>query len=386
MSSGRSLPATVDPYDHAAPENQLPVHRADERKLAMRTALGALVLDSGSEFVALARASGIPAERLVLELTTVARMRPEILRCTRDSIMTFLLDVATTGLAIGSEVYPVPIKHNRGRPNEELRLEAWPSYQGLRTLAIATGAVRDIWAQVVYTGDDFVFARAPIPHVARHNEGEHFGDMTHARAVYASAVFPGGVVRSVLLSKERIDELRARNRGDTTKADSPWVTHPEQMWQAKATKVLAKTLPRNPRLAHLIRMEERLEGVAAPPARAAIGDGSSTDAREGPAGAASADEDLPPDEPEVEMPGAPMALGAAEALLVQLQGGRQRRLGELRNRGLESVRAWARKRLEEDPESRPLQRIAEGCTVLLEARADGRAKEPPSTRADAPAA
>lgn len=371
-----------DPYDHTHPENRLAPHQLQPRALAMQDKIGQLLLGNGSEFAAIARAAGMPAESLVLELLSVARKKPDIRKCTEESIMTFAFDAAKLGLQIGTEVDPVPVNHGQGRDRHQ-RLEAWVNYKGHRTLAIATGAVRDIWAEVVYEGDHFEMERAPVPLVRSHREGPHFGDMKKAIGVYATAIFPGGRTRSIYLSREKVEAFKKKNRGDTDKATSPWQSHPEAMWKAKAIKVFAKELPQNPRLAYLFRMEERAEALEAPAALPALASGPvATDLEEIPGGAPPALQ--PPAEVEVKVEVEPeeMSVGVANAVLITMQGGAARMLSELRSSALERVRDWARRGLDQDPTADRLARIATACSVVLQARQDGRAIEPTKVEAN----
>jgi phage RecT family recombinase len=343
--------------------------KVDEHALALRSKLGKILLTGQSEFKVIATAAGIPAERLVLELISVARKKPEILACTEDSIMTFMFDAAKLGLMIGRGVFPVPVKN---RKRGTVSLEAWVGYKGGKELAMTSGAIRDCWAFVVFEGDLYEKELAPVPRVVNHVPGPNAGNMAKAIEVYGTALLPGAgnQTRSVFLSREAVEKLRKKNRGDTTAPDSPWVTSTEDMWKAKAILQLTKDMPQNPRLAHLQALTARFE---LDPAREVQ---PAPDAAALPAGSPVEEEELPA-EPVEET----MSLGKAGAITVTLQGGETRMLSELRNSGLESVRSWARKKLEADEENPSLLRIAEGCTVLLDARAAGTLREPPKKAA-----
>lgn len=347
--------------------------RVNELEQARKTELGKFLLSNQSEFFAIAKAAQIPAERLVLELMSVARKKPEIMKCTEASIMTFMLDAAKLGLTIGRGVFPVPVNHGKGR-DQEKRLEAWVGYKGSKELAMGSGAIRDCFAFVVFEGDDYVFEKAPVPRVVRHKDGPHTGDMRFALKVYATLLFPFGQTRSLELSKEKVEELRKKNRGDTTAGSSPWVTSTEDMWKAKALLQITKDLPQTPRLKAMHEVMERqgemdpAREVQPAPDTAALPAGSPAEAEPG-------FEDPPVDEPKV------MSYGEAEVVLVTLTGGAKRMLREFRSERLEELRTWARKKLDEEPENGSLQRIAEGATVVLDARAAGTAKEPPKKAA-----
>lgn len=367
MTAPKLLPP-ADPYDHTDERNHLAVHRPNERALAENSKLGAMLLGKQSEFAAVAKAAGLPAERLVLELVAVARKNPAILECTEDSIMTFMFDAAKLGLTIGRGVFPVPVNNRRANGGRgEKRLEAWVGYKGSKELAMTTGAIRDCWAEIHFEGDVFEFERAPVPVVRRHVSGPHFNDMSKALGVYATILFPGNITRSKYLTRDDVDKLRKKSRSDTTSAASPWVTNPREMWQAKAMLQITKDLPQNARLAHLQSVQARFDEAApldAPAPMAQL-----------PAGEPVTEGQF---EPVEETAAAPtMSLGEASAIGITTKGGHARMLGEMRNSGVEAVLTWARAGLEQDPDAQRLQRIAVGCTTVLEARAAGLAKEPP---------
>jgi recombinational DNA repair protein RecT len=367
----RQLPAPHggEPYSEEGQRLAPAPHQVNERALAMRSRLGKLLLTGESEFKVIARAARVPAESLVLELISVARKKPEILECTDDSIMTFMFDAAKLGLMIGRGVFPVPVNHGQGRDREK-RLEAWVGYHGAKELAISSGAIRDCWATVHFEGDDFEIVEAPIPNVIRHKGGPHVGDMKFALGVYATLLYPGGRTRAKYFPRAKIEEYRTKNRGNTTSATSPWVSNTAEMWLAKAILHATSDLPRNPRLAHLQRLVERdevPEGLdpadeVQPPAAAAPSPAPAPD---------------PVEEAELADPPAPMALGVAESLPITMKGGAVRMLRELRSDVLERIREQARDRLEADPENADMRRIAEGCSVVIEARAAGITHEPP---------
>jgi hypothetical protein len=171
------------------------------------------------------------------------------------------------------------------------------------------------------------------------------------------------------------------------------------MWKAKAMLQLTKDMPQNPRSAHLAAMQARQEELPADPGdRAALPSGPEVTASatiapsSSPAtGDGSADSDpaaarsdasetrgaAETDAPEVDAERAALSLGEAQVITVKTTGGNIRMLSEFRTSGLERLLTWAREGLDTDPLSERLQRIAEGCRLVLEARARGDLTEPP---------
>ena len=108
------------------------------------------LMERQGEFAAIAKAGGFQPEALVLELVGMVRKKPEILTCTPDSIMTFIHDVAKIGLVIGRGCFPVPVKDHG-----VAKLECWIGYKGMKELVKYGGGARDVFAEVVYEGDEF---------------------------------------------------------------------------------------------------------------------------------------------------------------------------------------------------------------------------------------
>lgn len=351
MTAPKLLPP-ADPYDHTDERNHLAVHTPQPLDMARKTPIGKIALAPGSDFLGLAQAAGVNPAALVLELSAVASKNPAVLSCTPASIVTFLLDAAKLDLSVGRGIYAVPVKG---------KLEGWVGYKGAKELACRGGAIRDAWASVHFEGDDFEFDAVPVPTVRRHKPGPHHGDMKHALGVYCTLLYPGHVTRMKYFSRKKIESYRALNassKGNT----SPWVTREDEMWQAKAILHTVGDLPHSSKhMAHLREMLDRDE----PPALAA-GAPVSPPAEQIPEG-----EFEPAEEPVI------MSLGVASAIVITTKGGHVRTLGEMRNSGLDALLTWARAGLEQDPEAERLQRIAVGCTTVLEARAAGLAKEPP---------
>lgn len=212
------------------------------------------------EFAMIAKASGVEVASLVGELVGVARRKPDILKCTPDSVINFMYDSAKLGLIIGHGCFPVPVRDNRAGVTN---CECWIGYKGMKELVIYGRGARDIFAQIVYDGDEFEEILGIYPDI-KHKPGPHFGDMEHAIGVYAVAVISQTIRRHRYLPKSEIEKYRKMNRSDTTASSSPWVAHPASMWKAKAMLRLTSDMPRNARLAHAYAVIERNEGGIAP--------------------------------------------------------------------------------------------------------------------------
>lgn len=350
-----------DPYE-VHPQNMLAPVRPNPMALAQRTPVGQMVLKPESQFLALAQAAGLNPASFVLELAAVATKKPEILRCSEDSVVAFLLDAAKLRLTIGRGIYPVPIKG---------KLEGWVGYKGAKELACRGGAIRDCWAAVRFEGDEFEMEEVPIPTVTRHRYGPHRGNMAKAVGVYATLLYPGGRTRHKYFSREKILAYRNRNPSHS-KSDSPWKTAEEEMWLAKAILHTVSDLPHSsPELGHLRQMLEREEAAALPaPGREELPRGGPSTTVEA---EVTIDEGVQSSAAE---PPQAMPLEVALEYTVRGKNKQPQRLAELRNSALEAWLDWARKKLDADPDSEKLQGIANACARVLEARRSGEHQEP----------
>ena len=250
IESNETALAVADPYDASDRRNHLAPHGTNELALARRTNVGQMLLTEDSPFFALASAAGLNPAAMVLELAAVVAKNPAIMQCPKVAIIGFMMDAAKLRLTIGRGIYPVAIKGG---------LEGWVGYMGAKELAMRSGSIRDVWATIVYEGDDFGFSEAPIPNVTHHNRGPNVGKMAHAVEAYATLLYPGGRTRAVRFSREKIESYMKRNPSHA-KSDSPWQKSPEEMWKAKAILHSVNDLPRSsPELAHLAAMLEREE-------------------------------------------------------------------------------------------------------------------------------
>ncbi|HET7552227.1 MAG TPA: recombinase RecT [Gemmatimonadaceae bacterium] len=102
---------------------------------------------------------------LVATVMLQAKNSPEILECTPLSIVTAVRNALATGLTIGETVHLVAFNNKVSRRNEpdrwEKHLQHLIHYRGLIQLIIASGAVRDVDARVVFEKDEFEVSYGP---------------------------------------------------------------------------------------------------------------------------------------------------------------------------------------------------------------------------------
>jgi len=98
------------------------------------------------------------ATRMAAAFAQAATKEPKLLEATPASLYIAITNAAKWGLDIGEGVYLVPINSKVKGPDGdrwETRCEAWPSYHGLKHMAMRQNIVRLMEEYVVYAGDDF---------------------------------------------------------------------------------------------------------------------------------------------------------------------------------------------------------------------------------------
>lgn len=101
---------------------------------------------------------GFDATRMAAAFAQAAAKEPKLLEGTPTSLFLAIGNVARWGLDLGEGAYLVPINSKVKGPDGdrwETRVEAWPSYQGLKHMAMRQNIVRMMEEYVVYEGDDF---------------------------------------------------------------------------------------------------------------------------------------------------------------------------------------------------------------------------------------
>lgn len=221
---------------------------------------------------------GVDIARIAGEVNLAVGMNPEILQCTPASIIRAVGRAVTWDLTIGETVHLVPFNVNvapKGQePKWEKRLQAIQDYKGKIELIIRAGAAKSIDTQVVYAKETFEYEGGTEPFL-RHKPATKLQDRGELLGAYAIADHGFNrkpTIRWMLLSD--IDAIRKKH-------SKQWKNDACPPWYAMKTAVhqLAKLLPKNPRMAAVLKAfeEEEIEealpdtgpvAVQDPPARA----------------------------------------------------------------------------------------------------------------------
>lgn len=193
---------------------------------------------------ALLAGTGITRERFVgMTVQAVAR-EPKLLRCTRDSVLLSVLSVAEMGLVPNGApggAHLVPYGTECGYI---------VAYQGLITMAMRSGVLKDIYAKARYEADEFDVTEGTNPGIYHKPSlnGDR-GNITHFYAV--GHLMTGGRMQHVMTQAE-VEAIRNRNKQWER---GPWATDPVEMGRKTPVRNLIKYIPQALNVVQAVALE-----------------------------------------------------------------------------------------------------------------------------------
>lgn len=175
----------------------------------------------------------VTSDVLVRGLLMAASKNPEILKCSKASILRCLADAAALEIIPGGLMgrgYLVPRKG-------ELCFD--PGWRGLVDVARRSGEIKRIEAHVVYEADEFEVTRTPFTTV-RHVPSES-AEASPVRAAYAVVELKDGAVQIEIVWKKDLDKIRKLGANG-----GPWASWYDEMARKTAVRRICKYLPFNP--------------------------------------------------------------------------------------------------------------------------------------------
>lgn len=184
-------------------------------------------------------------------VATTALMRVHNLaNCTQESFMKCLLDLSAWGIEPdGRRAHLIPFKRRTknkqtGQWEEVLECTLILDWKGLAELALRSGMIAKLHADLVCENDEFEFDMGEILHHRinfRQPRGEPY-------AAYAMAETKDGAKFVQVMTKDEIEGIRNNSQGwkafkEGFAKQSPWNDSPGEMWKKTAFRRLAKWLP-----------------------------------------------------------------------------------------------------------------------------------------------
>lgn len=181
-----------------------------------------------SEAVRLALPSHLKPERFIQIAITALTRTPKLLDCTQESFFKCLLDLSALGIEPdGRRAHLIPYGTT---------CTLIIDYKGLAELAMRSGVVSVLHADVVCENDDFEYDRGELKKHKidfRKPRGEMF-------AAYAIVKFKDGTEKCDVMDRPAIDAIRKRSRAS---GSGPWVTDYNEMAKKTVFRRLSKWLP-----------------------------------------------------------------------------------------------------------------------------------------------
>ena len=192
----------------------------------------------------------VDPDRMARIALTALRTNPKLQKCSSGSFLGSVLSAAQLGLEPNTPLghaYLIPYK-------TECTLQI--GYQGMIDLVRRTKSVTDIYAEVVYEGDEFevkLGLHRDITHIPSKKEDREDGKITH---VYAVAHMKDGGATFVVLTAKQVEKFRRRSRASSS---GPWVTDYEAMAKKTAVRRLFTWLPKSAEMARAVAVDEAPE-------------------------------------------------------------------------------------------------------------------------------
>jgi recombination protein RecT len=185
-------------------------------------------------------------ERMVrLALSSIAG-NDRLMQCNVNSIRFGIVEAARLGLEIGGPLGQAYLTPRKGQAVLVL------GYRGMIDIAIRTGLVNAIMAEVVRDGDKFSFEYGTQRKLRHVPVGDPDAPVTHA---YALADMPGGTQIFHVLSRKEIERVRLRSEGGRSEK-SPWATDYAEMARKTALRSIFKLLPTTPAVREIFARQD----------------------------------------------------------------------------------------------------------------------------------
>ena len=207
-------------------------------------------------------------ERVARIALTELQKQPKLLNCDTHSFLLAVLGSCALGLELGGsmgQAYLVPYGDT---------CQLIPGYRGFIKLAMNSGIVSRISAEVIRVGDQFDFVEGTSPRLVHvRQEAPILADGTvdlnwrpgDVRGFYAVAFLADGSTLAILMQRWEVDRIRDMSQGYQTamrykKTDSPWIAHYDEMGKKTAIRRLAKLLPASSeKLQYAVGIDEAAE-------------------------------------------------------------------------------------------------------------------------------
>jgi recombination protein RecT len=193
----------------------------------------------------------LDAERVCRIALTEFSKNPLLQECSPQSFIAAVMVASQLGLEIGilGSAFIVPFRnHKKGI----VECNLIPGYRGLIDLARRSGQLVSISAEIVYANDHFEYEKGLNDKLVHRPVLNNRGAMI---AAYAVAKLKDGGHQFLIMSREEIDEVKARAKIQS----GPWTTDYEAMAQKTVVRRLFKWLPSSVEMQKAAILDEHSE-------------------------------------------------------------------------------------------------------------------------------
>lgn len=198
-------------------------------------------------------------ERFTRMVLTALSSNPKLQECSPQSFLGAMMQAAQLGVEPNTplgQAYLIPYR-NHGILECQFQL----GYKGLIDLAYRSGAIRDISAHVVYSGDGFEFEYGFEPKLVHKPAMIDRGTPIAYYAVYHTKDGGGGFV---VMSQEDIEKHRNKFSKAAGQGFSPWATNFEEMAKKTVLKKLLKYAPLKTEFVQAVATDETVKSSILP--------------------------------------------------------------------------------------------------------------------------
>jgi len=201
----------------------------------------------------------LTAERFVRVAILAMTRTPKLAQCDKASFFQALMQLSQFGLEPdGRRAHLIPFE-NRKRGVVECQLII--DWKGLAELAMRSGVVSNLHADVVRDGDKFDYSagriHSHVPWFLR-RDAEKPRDAGEVFAVYAVAQFRDGSAKAEVMSIEDVESVRRRSKAANA---GPWVTDYMEMAKKTVFRRLSKWLPLSPEFRDAVDADDRSDAI-----------------------------------------------------------------------------------------------------------------------------
>lgn len=193
-------------------------------------------------------AQALPAictpERFIRLLCTSMQKTPKLMECSQPSLFAAFITCAQLGIEPdGRRAYLIPF-------GKDCQLII--DYKGLVELALRSGKVSNIFADVVCEDDEFEYNMGEI----KTHKVDFKKPRANMYAAYAICTFKDGTRQACVMSKDEIEDVR---RSSKSANGTTWKDHYNEMAKKTVFKRLSKWLPLSPELRDAVEIDDKAD-------------------------------------------------------------------------------------------------------------------------------